>query len=131
MAIRSMLESSGFKLDTRLSNIAEVKFSKVNNILTDVLNGTKSCTERVFSEVVQILEAYKNEVQGDIGNCDINDLCEFLKLAPGVFDKQLIKYILGTEVLGNNHFNPKSYGYDKKVLDPYIKILKRLHKLRK
>lgn len=130
MTIRSMLQENGFKLDTRLSNIAEVKFSKVNNILTDVLNGTKSCTERVFSEVVEILEAY-TEVQGDIGNCDIHDLCEFLKLAPEFFDKQLIKYILGTEVLGNNHFNPKSYGYDKKVLDPYIKILKRLHKLRK
>lgn len=127
MSIGSMLIENNYIKDTKDYNRVHSQFDKVQGIISDMSQEVIPCTRTSANRALDILYNYKYAIKGDLGNCDIWDLYKFLDTAFDVFSKKLIRDIL-RKVVKPYEFNPKSNGKDKKVLDPYLKMIDELNK---
>lgn len=127
MSIGSMLLENNYIKYSKDYNRAYKNFEKVQSIISDMSQGVKPCTQTTANTALDILYNYKYAIKGDLGNCDIWDLYKFLDTAFDVFSKKLMRDIL-RDVVKPHEFNPKSNAKDKKVLEPYFKIIEELNK---
>lgn len=105
MSLYNMLKSNGYKPGSKEFKAVYRDLRKVSKIIHDIGVGFTPCTTADLHKITNIINKYEN-LQGDLGYCDIHDLAAFIEKSVSMLDKNLIATIF-RDVIYKNEFNPK------------------------